>query len=205
MNVLSTRSIAFIALGSSFLVFGVVVSVHKVYGTPQSPTLQTKQGEPGVNSVKANATNKTEEAAELVAIRKTLNDYIEGSTQGQPERLSKAFHEKLNLYSIKEGQLKVWAGTDYIAGTKQGSSTGEQGRILSIDFENDIAVSKVEIKQPRRQAYIDYFMLLKIGDDWKIVHKMYTKQNGRTGRVEFKESRNVEGSSKRNSDSKSKN
>lgn len=182
-------SIASVFFASLFLVGVVLVPADTVCGSP--PILQTEQGESGGHASLPNATGKAEEAAEepteITAIRKTLVDYIEGSTQGQPARLKKAFHKNLNLYSIKEGKLSVWAGTDYIADTKEGSSTGEQGRILSIDFENDIAVAKVEIKQPRRQAYIDYFMMLRIDGHWKIVHKMYTQQNGRAGRVELSE------------------
>lgn len=168
----------------------------------QSDTLpKTAQG------VEENEATESDEPVEIVSIRKTLIDYIEGSTQGQPERLKSAFHEKLNLYSIKKGRLSVWAGTDYIADTKKGSSTGEAGRILSIDFENDIAVAKVEIKQPNRVAYIDYFMLLRIGDEWKIVHKMYTRQSGRSGRFELKgngSKPSAEESKPRSLDSKSK-
>ncbi len=111
------------------------------------------------------------------AIRRTLNDYIDGSTDGQPARLRRAFHPDLNLYSIKNGEVSVWSGVDYIADTKEGVPTGEVGSILSIDYENDIAVAKVSISTPGRpRGYIDYFMLLKVGDRWQIVHKMFTRQ-----------------------------
>lgn len=110
-------------------------------------------------------------------IRQTLTDYIEGSTNGQPQRLKKAFHKDLNLYYIKDGQLKTWSGTAYIADTKEGKPTGESGKILSIDFENDIAVAKVQISHPKNPVpYIDYFMLLKIKGQWTIVHKAFTKK-----------------------------
>ena len=38
---------------------------------------------------------------EKASIEKTLIDYIEGSTNGQPDRLKKAFHPELNLYYVK--------------------------------------------------------------------------------------------------------
>lgn len=110
-------------------------------------------------------------------IRKTLNDYIEGSTNGQPDRLKQAFHPNLNLYYIKDGKLKIWSGKAYIEDTKEGKPTGESGKILSVDYENDIAVAKVQISNPRNPVpYIDYFMLLKIEDKWTIVHKAFTKK-----------------------------
>lgn len=113
-------------------------------------------------------------------IRKTLTDYIEGSTNGQPDRLKKAFHKDLNLYYIKDGNLRTWAGTAYIADTKEGKPTGESGKILSIDFENDIAVAKVQISHPDNPVpYIDYFMLLKIKGQWTIIHKAFTKKTSK--------------------------
>ncbi len=119
-------------------------------------------------------------SAETDLIRATLTDYIEGSTNGQPDRLRKAFHKDLNLYSIKNGAVSVWSGKDYINDTKQGKPTGESGKILSIDFENDAAVAKVEISHPNsRQPYVDYFMLLKVKGRWTIIHKMYTRKVSR--------------------------
>ena len=116
--------------------------------------------------------------SDIQLITNTLMDYIEGSTGGQPERLKTAFHPDLNLYSIKkDSTLSIWSGEAYIADTKEGQPTGEDGKIISIDFENNIAVAKVEISHPKSRAtYIDYFMLLKIVDKWTIVHKMYTRR-----------------------------
>ena len=112
-------------------------------------------------------------------IKETLVDYIEGSTNGQPDRLKKAFHSDLNLYAVKkDGSLTIWPGIDYIKDTKEGKPTGESGRILSIDYENNAAMAKVEISHPESASpYIDYFMLLKLEGKWTIIHKMYTKKN----------------------------
>jgi thymidylate synthase len=115
--------------------------------------------------------------SEIAKITETLVDYIEGSTNGQPNRLKKAFHSDLNLYYIKNNELKIWSGKKYIESTKEGKPTGETGKIISIDFENDIAVAKVQISNPRSKApYIDYFMLTKIKGHWTIIHKMFTKR-----------------------------
>ena len=113
---------------------------------------------------------------EIEKITATLTDYIEGSTLGQPNRLKVAFHDDLNLYYIKEGQLAIWSGKEYILDTKEGRPTGETGKIISIDYENDIAIAKVRIAHPKEDSpFIDYFMLAKIKDEWKILHKMFTK------------------------------
>jgi len=124
-----------------------------------------------------NAQTKAEKS-ELELITATLNDYIEGSTNGQPKRLQKAFHPDLNLYyASKEGTLKTWSGKAYIEDTKEGEPTGEMGKIISIDYENDIATAKVQISHPESKTpFIDYFMLVKIEGQWTIIHKMFTKR-----------------------------
>ncbi|GLR17522.1 nuclear transport factor 2 family protein [Portibacter lacus] len=116
--------------------------------------------------------------SDIELISQTLMDYIEGSTEGQPERLKTAFHPDLNLYSIgKSGEVSVWSGKAYIADTKEGKPTGEAGKIISIDFEHNAAVAKVEISHPKsKSTYVDYFMLLKTEGKWIIIHKMYTKR-----------------------------
>ncbi|WP_282040981.1 nuclear transport factor 2 family protein [Winogradskyella flava] len=116
--------------------------------------------------------NKTE----IEKITSTLIDYIEGSTNGQPKRLKAAFHPNLNLYYIKEGELKTWSGKEYINDTEEGKPTGETGKIINIDYENDIAVAKVQISHPNNTPYIDYFMLTRIKGKWTIIHKMFTKR-----------------------------
>ncbi|MEM9942006.1 MAG: serine hydrolase, partial [Planctomycetota bacterium] len=113
----------------------------------------------------------------LNSIKATLNDYIEGSTNGQPERLKSAFHNNLNFYSIRQSKLQVWSGKEYIEDTKPGISTGESGEILAIDFEHNTAVAKIKVSPQNGRPFIDYFMLLKIGQKWTIVHKMYTVKN----------------------------
>ena len=110
-------------------------------------------------------------------IEATLTDYIEGSTNGQPKRLESAFHPELNLYYVRDNQIKTWSGKDYILDTKEGQPTGEKGKILSIDYENNAAIAKVEIFNPKNSVtYIDYFMLLKTDNKWTIIHKMFTKK-----------------------------
>ena len=123
-------------------------------------------------------TNHSYGQDEMESIKKTLVDYIEGSTNGQPDRLRKAFHPDLNLYYVKNDQVTIWSGVDYINDTKEGKPTGETGKILSVDYENNAAIAKVEISHPNSTLpYIDYFMLLKAKGQWQIIHKMFTKKS----------------------------
>lgn len=126
---------------------------------------------------------ETNRKAELEQISATLQDYIDGTSFAKPDQIRKAFHPDLNLYSIdQEGKLSIWKGTDYISRFEGSKASNRLGKILSIDYENDAAMAKVEIIYPNRPSvvYIDYFMLLKIEDKWTIVHKMFTKKQAST-------------------------
>lgn len=117
----------------------------------------------------------TQAQTELEEITSTLNDYIEGTANGEPERVKRAFHPELNLYSIRNDSLNVWYGQDYTGGIKEGKKSNRIGRIVSIDYENDAAMAKIEIIMPGpKRIYTDYLMLLKYQSQWKIIHKSYT-------------------------------
>lgn len=116
--------------------------------------------------------------SEMEAINKVLYHYIEGTANGEPERLKTAFDENFNLYFVANDSLRVWPGKNYIGGVKQGRKSNRIGKVLSIDYEGNAAVAKIEILMPaRKRIYTDYLMLLKIKDQWKIIHKSFTFKN----------------------------
>ncbi len=115
---------------------------------------------------------------ETEAIRNTLVDYIEGTANGEADRLKRAFHEELNLYSIQNGELRVLPGETYITYFENGEKRDRIGEILFIDHVNDAASAKIEIITPgRKRIYTDYLLLLKIKGEWKIIHKSYTYES----------------------------
>ena len=112
---------------------------------------------------------------EIEKINKPLMDYIEGTANGEPDRLKRAFHPDFNLYFVQNDSVKMWSGKGYIANVKQGRKSNRIGKIISVDYENDAAIAKIEIDMPdRKRLYTDYLMLLKVKDDWKIIHKSFT-------------------------------
>jgi hypothetical protein len=113
--------------------------------------------------------------SEIEQITTTLMDYIEGTANGEPARLRKAFHPEFNLYTVtEEDSLRIRSGEKYISDIKEGTKANRIGRIISIDYENDAAIAKAEIVIPNWRIFTDYFLLLKYEGSWKIVHKSYT-------------------------------
>ncbi len=125
----------------------------------------------GLNLTAQNQDSKSQ----MEQISETLMNYIDGTGNGEPDKLRKAFHPDFNLYSVtKEDSLRIWRGEDYVGNIKEGRKSNRVGRIISIDFENNAAVAKVEILIPGWRVFTDYFLLLKYEGSWKIVHKSYT-------------------------------
>lgn len=103
-----------------------------------------------------------------------LTDYIDGTANGEPERLRKAFHSQFNLYTIAKDTLWTRSGEQYINNVKPGEKVNRIGKIISIDIEKDAAIAKGEILVPGWRLFTDYFLLLKIQGKWKIIHKSYS-------------------------------
>ncbi|MBL7945171.1 MAG: nuclear transport factor 2 family protein [Flavobacteriales bacterium] len=114
-------------------------------------------------------------AQELPLITATLMDYIDGTANGDPEQVRRAFHPDFNLYTVNDADsLLVRSGTKYIEGIKPGEKNTRQGRIISIDVEGNTAMAKAEIVVPGWRIFTDYFLLLKYEGAWRIVQKSYS-------------------------------
>lgn len=124
----------------------------------------------GLNSTGQTLNNKSE----IDQITETLMNYIEGTANGEPEKLVKAFHSEFNLYTVDKDSLRIRSGEKYISNVKKGEKTNRIGRIISIDCEKDAATAKAEIVIPGWRIFTDYFLLLKYEGSWKIVQKSYT-------------------------------
>lgn len=112
---------------------------------------------------------------EIELIQKTLLDYIEGTANGEPERVRNAFHKDLKLYHIANDSLIIWSGENYVNNITKGKKSNRIGRVVSIDYDNDAANAKIEIIMPDlKRLYTDYLLLLKYEDKWKIIHKSFT-------------------------------
>jgi len=117
----------------------------------------------------------------LVAIGQTLTHYIEGTTNGQPDRLRKAFHPNFQLYLAAADTLRTIDGQGYISRVKKGQKYNRVSRIVSIDYENDAAMAKIEVYFPdTKRIATDYLMLLKLNDGWKIIAKFINVKNYQT-------------------------
>lgn len=144
--------------------------------TGQDPTASESVANEVIKQINNQAifSNKIKEKSDLEQVRATLLDYIEGTANGQPQRLRKAFHPKFNLYTVVKDTLWTRSGEQYINLFVEGERSNRLGRIIDIDIEKDAAMAKVEITASDTRLFTDYFLLLKYEGSWKIVHKSYS-------------------------------
>lgn len=142
--------------------------------TGQDPSAAASVANEIIKQLNEGKLSDTKEKSDLDQIKETLMDYIEGTANGEPKRLRKAFHPDFNLYTVAKDTLWTRSGEQYIANFKEGEKSNRIGRIISVDFEKDAAIAKVEIIVPGWRTFIDYLLLLKYAGSWKIVHKSYT-------------------------------
>ncbi|MEM9982321.1 MAG: nuclear transport factor 2 family protein, partial [Bacteroidota bacterium] len=121
---------------------------------------------------------------EETQVRTAIQKYIDGRNTPKVALLQQAFHLKADLRYIKRDTLRIWQGSDYIAGAANGSKQNCQARIVYVDVQGSAAQAKVEIEYPTKIFY-DYINLLKEGDDWKIAVKTFSAASTKKKKILF--------------------
>src|SRR5687767_13624660 len=115
---------------------------------------------------------------ELEAIRKTVKKYEDGITSGDVELLRSAFHPQAMMYGCAGDNVtvvEIEGLYSYVASQQPPAVTGEQHRcfIAKIDVADFAATAEVVQEHCYGANYTNYFQLLKIDGDWKIMSKAY--------------------------------
>jgi len=109
-------------------------------------------------------------------IATTLNYYLDGGTNNEFETLKKAFYETATMKYIGEEYTEVNAISFFKEVMKPGPKQNRKTRIARIDVSGHAASARLEIDYPDF-SFIDYMNLLKIDGEWKIVSKIFYRQN----------------------------
>ncbi|WP_286828819.1 MULTISPECIES: nuclear transport factor 2 family protein [Kordiimonas] len=114
----------------------------------------------------------SDDASEIAVV---VQKYFDGTANGRPGLVAEAFLPSLELQFVgKDGELRRWKGTDYIANIKEGVQNKRMGRLVAIDVTGAAATAKAEIISGDR-TYTDYFLLLKLKDGWRIANKTFVR------------------------------
>ena len=108
------------------------------------------------------------------AIVETIQHYIAGGKTGDTDEMKRAFHQNATIFG--------YFGPDLIAGPIQslfdwndqnGAATELEGRITSIDLAGSAATARVELDNWSGHRFTDFFTLLKLDGEWKIMNKVF--------------------------------
>jgi hypothetical protein len=111
-------------------------------------------------------------------VRECLQNYM----SGQGERIEKAFHPSATMkyIDVQSKEFKDVPIADYIARVKANNSSGARNdrkiEIVSLNVEGSAAQAKIRIETEKNVLY-DYMNLLKINGEWKIVSKIFSRQD----------------------------
>ena len=107
-------------------------------------------------------------------IKETIQLYLNGARSGDSEIMKPAFHEQATMFGF--------IGEDLVTGTIQnlydwnnenGPASGILSEITNIDIEGTIATVRVESDNWTGYKFTDFFTLLKLDNNWKIINKVF--------------------------------
>ena len=109
-------------------------------------------------------------------IREAINYYAEGMRTGNVEVLRQGFHEQAILCGYLGDELiaaPIEGLFEWVNSNPAPATTGEafDCEVLSVEITGRVATAK--IRETHEGAVIDYFHLLKHGDRWSIVSKLW--------------------------------
>ena len=117
-------------------------------------------------------------AADDKAVRAVINQYFRGHATGDPAEMRKAFHPTAHVEGNRDGKFVSWTAEQY-AGNFQGKPAADEATrrrtIDRVDISGDAAMVSATLVHGATK-FTDYFVLLKINNEWKIANKVYTRR-----------------------------
>ena len=120
------------------------------------------------------ATNSATSLRDYDAIKETIQHYINGGKTGNTAEMKLAFHKDATIFG--------YIGADLFAGPIQGlfdwndqngAALELEGRITSIDLVGTVATARIELDNWSGHRFTDFFTLLKVDDEWKVMNKVF--------------------------------
>jgi hypothetical protein len=126
-------------------------------------------------SILVTGLNSFSQANDENAVKTCLEHYMSGDAG----RMAIAFHPSATMKYIdaQSGEFKDVPIADFIARVKANpSNTDRKIEIVSMNVEGNAAQAKIRIETDKVILF-DYMNLLKTGNEWKIVSKIFSRKN----------------------------
>ena len=120
-------------------------------------------------------TLQAQATSEEAAVKTCLENYM----SGDGNRMEKAFHPSATMKYIdfQSGEFKDVPIAEFIARVKSNTTKTERKiEVVSLNIEGTAAQAKIRI-ETAQVIMNDYMNLLKVNGEWKIVSKIFSRQN----------------------------
>ena len=117
---------------------------------------------------------------DLELVKETVQNYLDGGTYGDTAKMAKVFHPTafMKFVDVKTGEFRDVPIAKYLEGGKAnaGKKADRSTKIVSVDITGTAAQAKIELDYPNTKL-TDYFNLLKINGEWKVVSKIFARED----------------------------
>ena len=116
------------------------------------------------------------------AVREVVQKYIDGTYQGDVAALRECFHSKAVMNGYLNDQLLLSDPEPFFQEIGNNPSMAEggapyKGEIASVDVVGNVAsVTLKETGFAGGMSFTDYFHLIKVDNEWKILSKTFTTE-----------------------------
>ena len=121
------------------------------------------------------STNGSSAVTSEAEARVPLENYIQGHATGNGDFMRKAFHPDAKIMAFRDGKLTNLTAEEFASrfnGKPAPDEAQRKRRIEHVELTGNAGVGKIVLDYPT-VTYTDYMSLLKIGDEWKIVNKVF--------------------------------
>jgi hypothetical protein len=112
------------------------------------------------------------------AVRAAVEQYFKGHATGSPDEMRKAFLPTAHIEGMRDGQVFSRTIDQYASGFSGKPAADESARKRTIDYvrlSGTAAMAGATLVHGAT-TFADYFVLLKVGSDWKIANKVYSSR-----------------------------
>ena len=119
--------------------------------------------------------------SEEQAVRKVIQQYIDGTYHGDVKSLKDCFHPKAVMNGYLQERLHIGGPEPFFKNVEDSPSMAKtgapyKGEITFLDVIGNIASVTLKETGYRNMHFTDYFHLLREQGKWKIISKAYTTE-----------------------------
>ncbi len=117
---------------------------------------------------------QAQDPAAQEGMRRAINHYFQGQATGDASHMRLAFLPGARIESVRDGKVASLTLDEFCAFFKGQPAANEASRVRTIDFmdaSGNAGTARVTLDHGA-VVITDYFLLLKVGDEWRIANKI---------------------------------